>query len=171
MNKETNVAVKKMRVRLICVIVASVLAAAAFFICQFAVGAEKLGFQPFLMLFIVFFLFVGVSFLIIAAIRRRTLIMLSGGGSFIIGLVILMICLHKVIPWYVTLVVAVTLIFILFIMTFVTKAPDLHIEYDNGPGSGRKDYKERRAEKEEELKKEHEAEKEKPLPEIKSFKD
>ena len=59
---------------------------------------------------------------------------------------------------------------ILFLLTFVTKAPKLVIEYDNGEGSGRKPYAERAKETEERRAREAEENKAAARPEIKSFK-
>ena len=80
-----------------------------------------------------------------------------------------MFCLHKIIPWFVTIIVIIVLLIIMFLLTFTIKAPDLKIEYDNGPGSGRKDYEERHAEQVAKREAERQAEREKPLPTIQSF--
>ena len=170
MRTETKVAANKARVQLICLIVSVIVAVTTFIILQLAVGKEKLGFAPIWMLFIVFFMLLGASFLVLSALHRRTLIMVSGGASFIIGLAILMFCLNKYIPWFITIIVILALIVILFVLTFVVKAPALAVEFDNGPGSGRESYETRRAEAEARRVAEREAEASKPLPVIQSFK-
>lgn len=170
MRSQTKLAVNKTRVKLIGAIVALVLALGGFLICQLAVGKEKLGFPPFMMLFIVFFLSFGIIYLVLSAIFKRTITMVVGGGSFIVGLAILLLCLSPIVKWYVTLIIVVVLVLILFLLTFVTKAPKLAVEYDNGDGSGRKPYAERAKETEERRAREAEENKATARPEIKSFK-
>ena len=169
MRNETKVAAKKTRVRLIGIIICFVIALATYLILQFTVTKEQLGFAPIWMLFIVLFMSVGLFLLVMSAIGKRTLWFVSGGGSFIIGLAILMFCLHKYIPWFVTLIILAVLLIIMFLLTFTIKAPDLKIEYDNGAGSERKSYEERKAEQDAKREAERQAEKEKPLPTIQSF--
>ena len=169
MRTETKVAAKKTQVKLIGIIICFVLALATYLILQFTVTKEQLGFSQIWMLFIVLFMSTGLFLLVMSAIQRRTLWFVSGGGSFIIGLAILLFCLHRHIPWFVTIIIIVVLLIIMFLLTFTIKAPDLKIEYDNGPGSDRKPYEERKAEADAKREAERRAEKEKPLPTVQSF--
>ena len=169
MRKETKAAAKKTQVKLIGIIICFVLALATYLILQFTVTREQLGFTQIWMLFIVLFMSIGLFLLTLSALQKRTLLFVSGGGSFIIGLAILLFCLHKYIPWFVTIIIIIVLLIIMFLLTFTIKAPDLKIEYDNGPGSDRKSYEERKAEADAKREAERQAEKEKPLPTIQSF--
>lgn len=138
----------------------------AFLICQFAVG-DKLGFPPIWMLFIVLgfgeFLFGFVGGLI----TKSPLSIILGGISGVIGLEILLFCAANIKYWYVWIIIGLVMLIAIFCLTFFIKSDALVVEFDNQPDSGRKTYKERLAEREEQKKNQEE----KPLPEIKSFKD
>ncbi len=151
---------------------ALVVALAAWLVCQFAVGAEKLGFAPVLMLFIVFFLGAGLVNLALGIINKSAISVSLGGISAIIGLTILLICLLTDF-WWVFLIVAVVLLVALLFAAFAVKAPVIEksMEFDNAPDAGRKFYEERKAETEARKEEERKTEKEAELPEIKSFKD
>ena len=151
---------------------ALIVALAAWLVCQFAVGAEKLGFPPILMLFIVFFLGAGLVNLAFGFINKSAISISLGGISSIIGLTILLICLLTDF-WCVFLIVAVVLLAALLFAAFAVKAPVIEksMEFDNAADSGRKSYEERKAETEARKEEERKAEKEAELPEIKSFKD
>ncbi len=169
MREATKKKAKYTRVRLLMLILSTVLALTAFLICEFAVGKEDLGFSPFFMLFIVFFMCVGLGYLIYAFIRKSTLVFSIGGLSFIAGAFILMLCLHLI--WYVVLVVTLALCAVVFFSVFLFKAPETTLEFDNGEGSDRKPYEQRKAEEDEQRAIQLATEKEKELPQIKSFKD
>ena len=171
MRNETKKVINQTRARLLCTIISVILAFAAYLICRLAVGKEKLGFPPFLMLFIVFFLSMGICYIVLSLIHKSKFTFVAGGGCFIIGAAFLMFCLYAVISWYITVITLLVMIAILFLLTFFVATPMLTIEYDNGPGSGRKPYAERKAEQEAEREEKKRNEEEKPMPEIKSFKD
>jgi|GEM_PF-2260839 len=171
MRESTKARVKITRIRLVGLIICTVLALATFLIVQFAVGKEKLGFAPVWMLFIVGFMSAGLLLLALSIRGARSLSLVVGGVSFVLGLAILLFCLQKYIPWFVTVIIVVALLLVLFLLAFVFKAPSLALEFDNDKDSGRKTYKERKDEEAARRQAEREAEKEKPLPEIKSFKD
>ena len=150
---------------------ALVVALATWLICQFAVGAEKLGFAPIFMLFIVFFLGAGLVNFVLGIFWKSAISITLGGISAIIGLTILLICLLD--DWWIAPIVAIVLIVALMIATFAVKAPVIEksMEFDNDADMDRKSYEERKAETEARKDAERKADAEAELPEIKSFKD
>ncbi len=165
MLESTAKKVKNTRLYTIGFIVSLLLSLVLFLVMQFAVGKEKLGFAPILSLFFGIFILSGLFFITVALLKRRTLVLVFGGGIFLLGLLILLLCLKVL--WWVVLIVFLVLLIALFLSTFITKAPQLALEFDNAPDSDRPSFEERQAQKDKE-----DAEKqEKPLPEIKSFKD
>lgn len=169
MRNSTKQTAKNTRIRMLMLIISAVLGLAAFLICEFAVGKEKLGFAPIFMLFIVYFMLVGVEYLVYSLIKKRTLMFSVGGLSLLVGAFILMLCLKAM--WYVVLAITIVLCMVIFFSVFLFKAPETTLEFDNGEDSQRKPYEERKAELEAKNAAELEAEKNKELPEIKSFKD
>ncbi len=169
MREATKKRAKNTRVRLLMLIISTLLALTAFLVCEFAVGKEDLGFSPFFMLFIVFFMSVGIGYLVYALVKKSTLIFSIGGLSLIAGSFILMLCLHLI--WYVVLIVTLALCLIVFFSVFLFKTPETTLEFDNGEGSERKPYEQRKAEEDEQRATRLATEKDKELPEIKSFKE
>ncbi len=165
MLESTRQKVKNTRLYLVGFIVSLLLSLTLFLILQFAVGKEELGFAPIFSLFFGTLLLSGLFFIILSLTKKRTFLLATGGGLFLFGLLILLLCLKVL--WWVVLIICLVLTFALFLSTFITKAPQLVLEFDNAPDVERLPYEERLAQK-----KKEEAEKEqKPLPEIKSFKD
>lgn len=169
MRNETKIASRKTRVKLIGIIACVVIALATYLVLQFTVTPEQLGFNQIWMLFIVLFMSIGLFLLVLSVLQKRTLFTVAGGGSFIIGLATLLFCLHKYVPWFVTIIIILALLAILFLLTFLIKTPSLAIEYDNGAGSERGSYKERKEQADMRRAAERAAENEKPMPAVKSF--
>ena len=170
MNEVTNKKAKTKAWLLTGVAVCAILALAAFLIAEFAVGAAKLGFAPILLGFIVFFFALALDFGIFALIAKSALYFLFCGGSLWIGLAFLLFTLIAFIPWYVTVLVLLVVAFVVFVMTFVSRAKTLEIDYSSNDPQ-RKPYAERQAEAAAKRQRELEEEKNKPLPEVKSFKE
>lgn len=162
---------KGRKIKVISLVVALVVALAAWLICQFAVGKENLGFAPAWMLLIVFFLGAGLFNLVYGIIKRTAIEISLGGAAAIIGLAVLLGCLK--IQWWIALVIAIVLLLTLFLSLFFVKSSTIEqtMEFDNAADAGRKSYAERKAENEERKEAERKAEQEQELPEIKSFKD
>lgn len=160
------------RLKTLVITAALVLALAAWLVCQFAVGKEKLGFSPIWMLFIVFFLGAGLFNFVYGILKKNAVDFVLGGAASVCGLTILLLCLLGAF-WWVAFVVAVVLIVALVLSTFLLKAPVVEqtMEFDNAEDAGRKSYEERKAELEERKAAERKAEADEVLPEIKSFKD
>lgn len=168
MNNKTAEKVKTTKIRLFLVIISLVLSLAAYLVCQFAIGKEKLGFSPVFMLFIVFFMLDGAEYLVFSAVKKSTFAFAMGGLSLIAGTLILLLCLKVV--WYAVLISAIVLCAVVFFSVFLFRTPELTQEFDNGDGSERADYEVRKAEKQAQKQAELLREQD-DLPEIKSFKD
>ena len=143
-----------------------VVALATWLILKFTVGKEGLGFQPFTMLFIVYFMGAGLFNIIFGIVTKNKLMIRIGGVLLVIGLEFLFFAVAPGKYWWLYILVGIVLLVVLAISTFAMHAEQVEIEFDNQPDAPRKTYWERKAEEAK-----AEPEEEKPLPEIKSFKD
>lgn len=168
MREETKKRARNTRITLLLLIISLLLSLTAFLVCEFAVGNDKLGFSPIFMLFIVFFMTLGLEYIGYAIVKKTMFIFSVGGLSLVVGAFILLLCLH--VKWYVVLISAIVMCIVVFFSVFLFKAPETTLEFDNGEGSERKPYEQRKAEAAEQKAAELENEKQ-GLPQIKSFKD
>ncbi len=119
--------------------------------------------SPFLLIMTVLTLGIGLYLTVFAIVRRTGYEYAVGGILFLIGVILLMVCL-KVYVWIIV-IVGVGLSLITALIPFLLKANSLIVERTND----KKDFVPYMEKLEKE--KQKEKEKEEPLPEIKSFKD
>lgn len=168
MLQSTKKKIKSYKMTVLSQIITIAVALTVYLIMQFAVGSEKLGFEPIWMLFIVYFLGTFLFGFITGLITKSAAAFVFGSVSGVIGLEILLFSAADKKYWYVWVVIGVVLLVLLFVSTFFLKSDKLVVEFDNQPDSARKTYAEKKAEG---AYSENKDEEEKPLPEVKSFKD